>query len=242
MSERAEQELDPKLEEWLAEARQAEPEVPADLDRMLADVEREMQQADSSWVFWLRSRATWMRRTIAFGAALLVVVLGGVLVLRPDIGDLGPSYLALTVGSLVVLLGLSLHAALRPIHYPAAPGWQRGAIVALTLASTGAIALLAPAHGVPAGESFMSHVSPCLFYGLLVGLPVYLLLRLLDRGSSAAALIAACAAGLTGNLVLSLHCPRHDAEHLMAAHFAVALLFVAGLGAAHWVVGRVRSR
>ena len=163
--------------------------------------------------------------------------------IRPDLGDLPLSYVAPGVGSLVVLLGLSLHNALRPMHYPAAPAWQRGGIVALTLAATGAIALFAPAHGVvEASESFMSHVSPCLFLGLLVGLPVYLLLRLLDRGSTAAGLIAACAAGLMGNLVLSLHCPRNDAEHLMAAHFAVALLFVVGFGAAHWVVERIRKR
>ena len=74
-----------------------------------------------------------------------------------------------------------------------------------------------------------------------MGVPVYVALRLLDRGSSAtASLLAACAAGLTGNLVLQLHCPVDGVEHLMATHFSVALLFLVGLGLAHLVVRRLR--
>lgn len=245
MSESAHQELDPKLEEWLAEARDAEPEVPADLDRMLGDVEKKMEAADQSWTFWLRSRATWMRRLIALSAAGLVVGVGGVVTLRDNFAQLPVPYIVAALGSLGVLLGLSLHQALRPLHQPPIKGWQSRAIVGLTLLATAGVALLAPTDlpvEIGASAGLFAHVGPCLFWGLLFGVPVYLMLRLLDRGSSTAALIAACAAGLSSNLVLQLHCPRSDPEHLMASHFAVALLFVAGLGIVHWVVDRRSTR
>lgn len=243
MSEHAHPELDPKLEEWLTEAAGAQPAAPADLDRMLGDIEKKMEAADGSWTFWLRSRATWMRRAVALSAASLVVIVGGVLALRENFAALPMPYIAVALGSLGVLLGLSLHQALRPLHRPPLAGWQHGAIVGLTLFATAAVALLAP-NDTPTDPTtgFFAHVGPCLFWGLLFGVPVYLLLRLLDRGSSAAALLAACAAGLAGNLVLELHCPRNDPGHLMAAHFAVAVLFVAGLGIVHWLVRRRRSR
>ncbi len=243
MSSGTHSEIDPELEEWLKEARAEEDAAPtADFDDMLEGVEQKLKEADRSWTFWLRSRATSVRRAIAFGGAALVVLVAGTLSLRTNLAELPLPWLALAIGSLSVLLGASLYLGLRPLHQPELPGWARGGIIAATVVATCAIALFAPQDTVLGGETLLAHTSPCFLYGMLVGLPVYLLLRLLHRGGSTAALVAACAAGLTGNLVLQLHCPRGDVEHLMVGHFTVVLLFLGGLGAIHWFVERVRSR
>jgi hypothetical protein len=237
-----EPELDPKLEEWLAEAREEEGAGPSpDVDAMFAEVTEDIEEAERKPTFWLRTRPTWMRRLIACGAALLVVVLGGVIALRSDFFEYPPVFMAVALGSLGVLLLLSLHQALRPLHRPPMPGWARAGVVALTLTATFLLALLSPHEpGVEASRGVGEMVSPCLFLGLLMGIPVYLILRLLDRRAGVTApLLAACAAGLAGNLVLQLHCPRRDLDHLMFAHFAVALLFVAGLGVVHLLVRRL---
>lgn len=243
MTERGTPELDPELAEWLAEAREDGADVPpAELDGMLGEVEEEIAGADRSPWFWLRSRATGLRRAMAFAVAATVVAVGGALTLRADFAELPIAWTLTAVGSLAVLLSASVWLALRPLHRPPLPPWVRSTLIGASLVATCALALLAPADTVAGDQGLLAHVTPCLVYGLLTGVPVYLVLRLLDRGSSALAILAACAGGLAGNLVLQLHCPRNDAEHLMAAHFAVVLLFVGGLGAVHWVLRRLRER
>lgn len=243
MTDRGTPELDSELEQWLAEAREDGTDAPPpDLDAMLGDVEKKMEAADRSWVFWLRSRATWLRRLLAFAVAAVVVGVGGVLTLRANFGELPVAWIAIAVTSLAVLLGASLYLALRPLHQPPLPAVVRTGLIGASLAATLALALLAPADTIADDRGLLAHVTPCLVYGLLTGLPVFLLLRLLDRGRSTIAILAACAGGLTGNLVLQLHCPRNDAEHLMGAHFGVVLLFLGGLGAVHWIVGRLKDR
>ncbi len=233
-------ELDPELSEWLADARALDEAAPsADYASMLREVEQDIARAESKPSFWLESRPTWMRRLIASIATMTVLVLGGVVMTHRDWSAISPLHLGVAFGALGVLLGASLHQALRPLQRPPLPRWARIGMGALTLVATFTLAILPmpDTHAAPIGEGL--HVSPCLFFGLLMGLPVYLVLRLLDRGTSHAPLLAACAAGLIGNLVLELHCPRTDAPHLMLGHFTVALVFVLGLGAVHFFV---RSR
>jgi len=243
MSGEAQTELDPELQEWLAQAREMEAEPSdAELQAMLGDVEKQIEQADGRWTFWVKSRPTWVRRAVALGAAVAVVVVFGAMLL----GRGGPAqpaaFVAVAVGSMFALLGTSLFLALRPLHRPPLPRWARGALVVTTLVCTCALALFAPHEAPDPTVGLVQHVSPCLFIGLLVGLPVYGLLRLLDRGGGNVALLGACAAGLMGDLVLQLHCPHHSLEHLMAAHFGVVLLFIGGLGAIHWAIERARNR
>jgi hypothetical protein len=230
-------ELDPKLEEWLRDARDADGDEAPDLGPMLAEVEKEIASAEKRPRFWLQTRPTWVRRAIAFAAAAAVVGIGG-LTLRPDLAVRPPAFVAVAIGSLAILLALSLHQALRPLHRPPMPRGTRVGVVALTIGATLLLALLSPEDpaDVGRGRGMLELVSPCLFIGLGLGVPVYLVLRLLDRGAGLGALLASCAAGLAGNLALQLHCPNDAPEHLMLAHFSVALLFVAGLGAVHALV------
>lgn len=228
--------VDPRLASSLtelAEAREETDPPSVDYAAMFAQVEEQIAHAEQRPSFWLRTRSTPVRRLIAGSAAAIVVVVCGVLLTRRDLGAIGPLHLTIALGALGSLLGLSVHHALRPLHRPPLPAWSRIAITALTLLATLALALF------PAGTAHVGadhSVSPCLFLGLLTGLPVYGVLRLLEREGSAASLLAACAAGLAGNLVLELHCPSRDLEHLMLGHFTVALLFVAGLALVHRLV------
>ena len=67
--------------------------------------------------------------------------------------------------------------------------------------------------------------------GILLGVPVYAVTRLLDRGGTLLGpLLAALAAGLTGNFALQIHCPTNDTQHAMAGHAPVALVFVLAIG------------
>ncbi len=231
---------DGELSQWLDEAREQDPPS-TDYGALFSGVERDIAKAEAHPLFWLRTRSTTVRRFVAIVAALLVLLFGGILSLRANFDEYPPLQMALALLSLATLLGLSVHQALRPLYRPPLAPAARFALPILTLVATFLLALLPP-HGVPAplGGTLIDHVSPCLFYGLLFGIPVYLVLRLLDR-SGTAPLLGACAAGLAGNLVLTLHCPRNDPEHLMLGHFSVAFLFVAGLGLVHFLLRRRRE-
>lgn len=240
-STHASTELDPKLEEWLANARDADAGEVPDLGPMLAEVEKDIATAEKRPTFWLATRPTWMRRAIALASAAAVVAVGAI-TLRSDLATRPPAFVAVAIGSLAALLVLSLHQALRPLHRPPLPRGARIGMAALTIAATLLVALLSPHDpaDVGRGRGMLELVSPCLFIGLGLGVPVYFVLRLLDRGAGLGALLASCAAGLAGNLALQLHCPNDAPEHLMLAHFSVALLFVAGLGVVHALVARLR--
>jgi len=69
--------------------------------------------------------------------------------------------------------------------------------------------------------------------GLLLGVPVYALLRLVDRGNALGNLVAAAAAGVAGNFVLKAHCSIPGTSHELLGHASVALVFVLGLGLVH---------
>lgn len=234
-------ELDPDFEALLAEVQRdsvAEVEgMGVDLEAMLAEVRQDVARADAGPVGWLRSRSTMTRRVIGFAGALAILGVGLAMGLRGDLEDYGAVRLVLGTFALGTLMGLAIHQALRPLHEPPlSANGQRG-IVGASLAATCVLALWPSAHGGPLhGEHVFAHAMPCLRTGLLVGLPVYFLLRLLDRSpGSTAPFLAACAAGLIGNLVLQHHCANSDAGHLMLGHVSVLVLFLAGLAAVHWL-------
>jgi hypothetical protein len=84
------------------------------------------------------------------------------------------------------------------------------------------------------GNGFMA--GACMGVGLLLGVPVYALLRLVDRGNALGSLVAAAAAGVAGNFVLKAHCSIAGTSHELLGHASVALVFVVGLGLVHrWI-------
>ena len=90
--------------------------------------------------------------------------------------------------------------------------------------------MAATTHDHPPG-GFMA--GACMGVGLLLGIPVYGLLRLVDRGNALGNLVAAAAAGVAGNFVLKAHCSIAGTTHELFGHASVALVFVVGLGLVH---------
>ena len=131
----------------------------------------------------------------------------------------------------------------RPLHRPALDGWRRVAFPALCVVATFGLVLIPglvgrAGSGVETG--LLAHATPCATYGFALGLPVYALLRLLDRGDSLGRLHAACAAGLAGNVVLELHCPIAGNPHRIVGHAMVLVIYVGGMMLVEWAL-RLRT-
>ncbi len=192
---------------------------------------------------WLVSRPTWLRRLVAGLTVVAATLFGVVFLQRPDLDAYPVTRMLLSIGLLAALLLFSLGTSLRPLHEKALPPWSVAAtVVAIVLLSFG-LAITPthyapdPAH-LPEGPEWV-HAVRCLYFGALVGLPVYVVGRLLDRTrDSSRALLAAGAAGLTGQLVLLLHCPIGEPGHLVSGHASVVALFFVLV----WAVVRIERR
>jgi hypothetical protein len=137
-----------------------------------------------------------------------------------------------------VLLVVAMFMVTRPVHLPALPRWQSMCLACIAVGATVLAAFwpypsaLAATHDHSGGTM----VGACMGAGLLLGVPVYGLLRLVDRGNAFGSLVAASAAGLAGNFVLKAHCSVPGTSHELLGHASVALVFVLGLGLVHrWI-------
>ena len=205
-----------------------------DLEQMFAQVCGQCADEDKSVGGFLRSRPTAIRRLIAFIAFAGILVVAVLTKPLPD-GAITGAWIA-SSAAFVALLVVTLFAAIRPLYVATLPRTTGYLLGALTIAATVAAALLplADAHASSGGS--LPHPSVCLGMGLLIGLPVYALLRIIDRGNPLGGLVAAAAAGLGGNLFLQMHCPTGDSTHLLMGHATVAIMFVMGLGIVHWLL------
>lgn len=202
----------------------------ADLDGMYAAVSADLAR-ESGLRGWLRARSTVVRGVGALG---LVAVLCAVVALgfaRPDLGSYPLPRLALSVSAMASLMIASLALALRPLQRPALPSWAAKAAVGGSLLVLAALYLLAPleAPSTALDSATLRPALGCLGVGLLLGVPIYGALLLLDRGGSPRALPMAIAAGLAANLVLHIHCPSAEPTHLMLGHFGAAALLLAAI-------------
>lgn len=180
-----------------------------------------------------------MTALLSFG-----VVLGGTITLMPrrDLSEYPLPLLALYVGCLGVLLLLALAAVLRPAHKPHLPPWQSKALTGVAIAATTVLALVPNLHAHAEVRPFgLMTIAPCALFGLGVGLPIYGLLRLLDRGNPFGRVVAAAAAGLMANIALELKCPYGGAAHLVVGHVMVLVFFVAGALLADRLADKVGS-
>lgn len=233
--------LDPELVVCLREL--GEPEGTADrqrMDQMFASIERRCEKNDKTVRGFVRSRSTALRRLMVLATLAALGIIG--LSMFPLAGESirGSWWFA----PLVALSGLLIIAAMmatRPVHKPAFRRWQVACLACVTI---GAAVLVAfwpggSAQAAAAGENAGTLAGACMGMGLLLGVPVYALLRLVDRGNALGALIAASAAGLAGNFALEAHCPIGTTEHILLGHASVAALFVLGVGLAHyWTASR----
>ena len=204
------------------------------MDRMFCKVKAECDKSDRSVAGFLRSRSTMARRVIVLSVFTTLAVVGWFAF--PLVSDQGrTTQWAISLVTFCVLLLIAMFMVTRPVHLPAPPRWQSVCLVCIALGAT----VLAAFWPHPAAQAAThEHVGnvmagACMGVGLLLGVPVYALLRLVDRGNALGSLVAAAAAGVAGNFVLKAHCAVPGTSHELLGHASVAVLFVVGLGLVH---------
>ena len=207
------------------------------MDRMFIDMKARCDKNDRTITGFLRSRSTMARRLIVLTVFSVLAITGWFAF--PLVGDQART--AQWTASLVtfcVLLVLAMFMVTRPVHLPALPRWQSLCLACIAVGAT----VLAAFWPHPAAQAATHDhtggvmVGACMGVGLLLGVPVYALLRLVDRGNALGSLVAAAAAGLAGNFVLKAHCSVPGTSHELLGHASVALVFVLGLGLVHrWI-------
>jgi hypothetical protein len=198
----------------------------ADLDRMYAALRADIAR-ERGLVGWLRERSATARLLGAGGVVAGLCVSCWLLFARRDLAEYPADRMALTLAAIGLLLVVSLMIALRPLQRPGLPRWVAPAVVTTSLFALASLYVISPLppHVVTSGAS-LGPALVCLAIGLLLGVPVYALIALVDRGGARRALPMAAAAGLAANLVLHIHCPRTDPSHLMIGHFGAAALLL----------------
>jgi len=198
---------------------------------------------------WLASRPTWARFGLAAAVLLVVGVVNGLAMERPDLAVYPPARLALTCAAFGALALLGVALALRPLQRPPLRAGLAGAIavgagvaVPLGLAALPVAHADHPACASAEGAAFWLESSRCLVYGLVIGFGVLLGVALLDRSprpllGRATCLLAGAAGGLAANLALQLHCPVTGRAHLLASHATIGALVIGG-----YLLGRTVAR
>lgn len=230
-SDRPDEGLGERLRELDASEAPANAEL---MDRMFGELKSECSKSDRSLIGYLRSRSTMARRLIVLLVFATLGVVGWYAFPLVDEPGRTVQWIA-SLAAFCVLLILAMFMVTRPLQLPALPRWQS---VCLTCVAVGATALAA-LWPLPAAQAathdhsggFMA--GACMGVGILLGVPVYALLRLVDRGNALGSLVAAAAAGVAGNFVLKAHCSVPGTSHELLGHASVAVLFVLGLGLVH---------
>lgn len=212
----------------------------ASLDSMLADVKGSIV-GERGGTAWLRALPTRWRQTLA---AALVVAVAAVFALFSPRGDLDTYPLLAWVavlGATAAVLLLAVYYSLLPLHRGAPRRWVVPLLVVLALLVPACSALvpgLAGLHGHDDGK-LLAGIVGCMAVGSVLGMPILLMTWALDRGAHGClgrALLAACGAGLMGNIVLQIHCQCVRPLHVLAGHAVLVVLFVGAYG----VVRRLR--
>ena len=207
------------------------------LDRMFANIRAECDQSDRTLAGFLRGRSTIARRV------LVLTIFSGLAILGwfafPLVGDQARTgQWTASLVSFCVLIVLAMFMVTRPVHLPALPRWQSVCMACIAILAT-VVAAFWPhpaAHAATAEPGVSMMAGACMGVGLLLGIPVYALLRLVDRGNALGSLVAAAAAGVAGNFVLKAHCAIPGTSHELLGHASVAVVFVVGLGLVHRLV------
>lgn len=207
------------------------------MDRMFSDMKSECDRSDRTLAGFLRSRSTIARRVIVLSVFAVLALVGWFAF--PVIAEQAQTMP--WVASLVafcILLVIAMVMVTRPVHLPALPRWQVACLICVAVGATiiSAFWPITAAQAATHDHSGGFMVGACMGVGLLLGIPVYALLRLVDRGNALGNLVAAAAAGVAGNFVLKAHCAIPGTSHELLGHASVAVVFVLGLGLVHRVI------
>jgi hypothetical protein len=194
----------------------------------------------------LRSLRTRSRRALALGAAALLIAVGGIARLRADFEHYPLGAMALITGLYVAAVAVGAWFTLRPL---AAAG-PREPLQLATALSIVLLPLLLAFFAVQSGhplteipsEQYAASAFKCFAYGSELGLPLLILLWALDRAdriSWATALLAGATLGVTGSLILQLHCPVTHLGHLLLGHALIGLVWGVAFGTVAFVRERV---
>lgn len=205
------------------------------MDRMFENVKGQCAESDKTIAGFFRSRSTIVRRLIVLAVFAALGVIGWYNFPLVDESVRTRPWVA-TLLVFCALLIIAMMMVTHPVHRPELPRWQ---VVCLVCVAVGATVLAAfwptsGAHAITHEHTSRMVAGACMGFGLLLGVPVYALLRLVDRGNAFGSLIAAAAAGLAGNFVLKAQCAIDTTGHVLLGHASVAVLFVVGLGLVHY--------
>lgn len=219
------------LARLLADSQSGQDEAPP--SGLLAAVQKDLA-LEQRLTARLRSLATPSRAALALASGLVILVVG-LLKLRPDLGVYPLLRLVLELGSLG-LVGLGAGWLwLRPLHRPALPGWLAFTLVLLALLLPWALSALPTAHTAHhaslagTGDDLVRRAVACFLFGSLLALPLALFLALLGRGARRLvrlAVLPAAAGAVAGLVSLNLHCPLTSPVHLLAGHAPIVLVMV----------------
>jgi hypothetical protein len=186
---------------------------------------------------WLRSRPTRLRFVAVAASALFVIGLGGVLRHRADFDEYPTGRLLALVtlysGGILLAFGKELYLSIRQGTLADYGGLFVGAL-GLPFLIAFAPATEASVHAGPGGAL------GCFVYGALLTLPTAALLWAFDRDdrpSVRTVCLSAASLGLSANLVLELHCPSGNVQHLLLGHASIGLAWLAA-----WFVVRQGSQ
>jgi hypothetical protein len=177
--------------------------------------------ADRGVLADLRARPRGVRLALVVTLALCEAALVFLALRRGDWDAYPRARMLIVLAAGALVAGVAAGAALRPLYLPAPGGGAWGLALIAVLALPFAFAALpapvaAPAMAAPA--------LPCLALGSGLALAVLLVLRLVDRGGSGLAQVAAAVAGgYVGLVGLQLHCPIGEPWHLVSAHAVIPL-------------------
>lgn len=235
-------EHDDQLRSWLGSVMSDGQEelAPDDLRALGERVRTGIVAEDARPLARHRQRPAWQRTVAGLGLVVLTLSITAAISPRGDLPYYPLARLALEVGSFLAVFALCVTVVTRGTHLPELPRpWTHGLAAAAVLVVV-AVGLLPPphAHDPHVSRGLGELVSYCGPGGVLMALPVYALVRLLDRGSSVGALAAVSAAGVAANTFLQVHCPITDSAHLLLGHATVGVYLLLGLA----LIGAIERR
>lgn len=203
---------------------------------VLASLQAVVEREDGTWRGALRAKPTTLRRLLVLAVPLTVVAVEFWLHASDSLQQ-APLRVGVSLSAFGVSMLVALMFSLRPLHQAPMPPLAQSLLVGGPIVLALGLSLWPTASVQATATDALRGAIPCLMYGLAVAVPVYVVTRILDRGSRLTGLLAALAAGLSANVVLMTHCPTAGPDHMVLGHFGV----IVGLLLAYAAWSRLRA-